>query len=687
MWLSSRSTSSSVLFVSVLLAAAVPAIASAPEETYAYTVPPVTLVDKSGQAVKLTDALSFKGAIFLQFIFTTCGTVCPIMTATLEGMQSRLGVEAKSVRMVSISIDPETDTPQRLTSYAKEFNAGPQWLFLTGTEAASVAAQKAFDVYWRDKMRHQPVIFLRPAGAETWRRLEGLTNVSELMDIYRRLSPPGQRVYREGVLPDGALLRARLGDGIELAGARAACSNCHRNSGMGSTEGGVLGPPVTAEALFQPTRPRQADLFGKLYQEGQPAPFRAGIAGAMPRPAYEDRSLMNLLRNGIDPTGRKLDAAMPRYQLSDDDAAQLIAYLRSLSGTGAPGVDKSSIHFATVVSDGEDPAVVQSMLSVMNAWVARRNLQTRNELSKQGRNAWYMDDFYRAYREWKLHVWKLEGPRESWAAQLDAFRREQPVFALLGGAITGSWKPVGDFCARTGTPCLFPETLLPDNSPGSDHTIYLSKGLAGEAAALAAYLRSQGITSVTQIYRLTEPADAFRTSFHGAIQDIPIAPGRALTSSFWKGLGKTQALIVWLGDADLTALESDAPVYLSASLTTPSLHPNAFLTWPYALPTEPSQDASRVRGWLLSRGVPKGVERVEFDSWYTMDLLDYSLAQMVENFSQDYLIETIENEAETSLNPGVFPRLALGPGQRFASKGAYIVSANGLKPESGWIAP
>ena len=62
-----------------------------------------------------------------------------------------------------------------------------------------------------------------------------------------------------------------------------------------------------------------------------------------------------------------------------------------------------------------------------------------------------------------------------------------------------------------------------------------------------------------------------------------------------------------------------------------------------------------MRGWLLARGVPKGIERVQFDTWFTMDLLDYSLSHMVENFSQDYLIETIENEAETSLNPGAFP--------------------------------
>jgi len=657
------------------------------DETHSYTVPPLTFIDMNGQPVKLNEVLSFKGPVFLQFIFTTCTTICPVMTATLEAVQERLGPEAKNVRMVSISIDPETDTPERLKAYAREFRAGPEWLFLTGTEAASEAAQKAFDADWGNKMRHQPVTFLRPAGSESWLRLEGLTSVSELMEVFRKFSQPGKRVYREGILPDGSPLRAQLDSGGELTGSHAACANCHRRSGMGSTEGGTLVPPITVEALFQPTRPRQADIFGELFEEGQPPPFRARIEGATFRPAYDDHTLANALRNGIDPTGRQLDPAMPRFELSDKDVVQLISYLKSLSCQGAPGVDKSSIHFATVISDGVDPKITQSMLAVMNAWVTRKNLETRNELSKRGRNAWYKDDFYRAYREWKLHVWKLEGSRETWPAQLDAFQQKQPVFALIGGAIAGPWKPVGDFCARTSTPCLFPETLLPDFSPSSDHTIYFSKGLPGEAEALAIYLHAQGIDAVTQVYRFAEPAIAFRAAFHGTIHEIPVEAGCPLTAAFWSNIRTDEALVLWVNDADLSNIKIKAPIYSSANLAAVENFPNAFLTWPYSLPGDSSQDVSRVRGWLFARGISKGMERVQFDTWFTMALLDYSLDQMVENFSQDYLIETIEDEAETALNPGVFPRLTLGPGQRFASKGAYIVKANGLQPKSGWIVP
>ena len=658
-------------FISCCAASTV--LLTAAQQQYAYKVPPVNLVDMNRRPLQLADALNFNGPLLLQFIFTTCGTICPVMTASLQGVQNKLGPNAAAVRMVSISIDPEHDTPERLLAYARQMKAGPQWIFLTGTEAASIAAQTAFDVYQGNKMRHRPVTFLRPAAAKDWLRFEGLVTSAQLL---AELSSQGMRVYREGTSAAS-----------NQSGPNAACANCHRKSGMGSTEGGILVPPITAEALFETSQPRPADTFSKLFEQALPAPLHARISSAGFRPAYTVQSLTHLLRTGLDPTGRELDQAMPRYQFNEEQAAQLIGYLQTLTATNAPGVDQQKIHFATVVSNGADPAAAQSMLAVMDAWVQRRNLETANGLSKQGRTAWYREDFYRAFRHWELHVWKLEGESAAWPAQLAAFRQQQPVFAIIGGMVEGPWKPVADFCEQTTTPCLFPQTLLPAES---SQTIYFSKGLIGEAEALAAHLNSRGIAAVTQIYRLAEPAQAFRAAFRGKIVEHHLAPQDKPSPQFWQGLTQKQPLILWLNQADYQSLEATAtevPVYTSANLTASLRLANAFLTWPWSLPSEPKQDASRVRGWLLSRRVPKGIERVQFNTWYTLALLDYSLAHMVENFSQDYLLETIENEAETALNPGIFPRLSLGPSQRFASKGAYIVNAKTGKPASQWIVP
>src|SRR5438105_915954 len=74
----------------------------------------------------LTALLNCPGPVVLQFIFATCTTVCPVMTATLAAAQDQLS----PARMISITIDPENDTPAVLQEYAHKFNAGPRWYFL-----------------------------------------------------------------------------------------------------------------------------------------------------------------------------------------------------------------------------------------------------------------------------------------------------------------------------------------------------------------------------------------------------------------------------------------------------------------------------------------------------------------------------------------------------------------------------
>jgi protein SCO1/2 len=153
-----------------------------------YDVPDVTLTDMNGERVPLASALAYDGPVFLQFIFTTCPTICPVMSSTLSSAQEKLGTEAARVRMVSISIDPEQDTPERLHEYARKFKAGPQWMFLTGDLEKIVAVQKSFDAYRGNKMRHEPLTFMRAAPGKPWLRLDGLLSAAQLIGEYRRLT-------------------------------------------------------------------------------------------------------------------------------------------------------------------------------------------------------------------------------------------------------------------------------------------------------------------------------------------------------------------------------------------------------------------------------------------------------------------------------------------------------------------
>ncbi len=153
----------------------------------AYAPPDVALVDQHGAAVSLHAVLGHDGPLMLQFIFTTCPAVCPVLSSIFSAAQEQLGPDLARVRLVSISIDPEHDTPARLHAYARQFKAGPQWHFLTGTRADVAAVQKAFDAYRGNKMRHPPLTFLRAAPGALWVRLDGFMSAQSLVAEYHRL--------------------------------------------------------------------------------------------------------------------------------------------------------------------------------------------------------------------------------------------------------------------------------------------------------------------------------------------------------------------------------------------------------------------------------------------------------------------------------------------------------------------
>ncbi|MEA2601095.1 MAG: hypothetical protein QOF89_2087 [Acidobacteriota bacterium] len=659
-----------------------------------YTPPEVTLTDATGARMPLSVALNRPGPVVLQFIFTTCPSVCPALSATLAAAREELGDE---VSLVSISIDPEYDTPARLREYSQRFKAGPQWRFLTGSRDDVAAVQKAFDAYRPNKMQHEPLTFLRRAPGEPWVRLAGPLTPSELAAEVRRLAGRvGQRIYREGLL-------------ASAEGTQPACASCHRRSGFGSSEGGVYVPRVTGPSLFQPRQLRRADLFRSLYQEVQPKPYGERVRDPRLRPAYTRETLAAALRQGRDPVGRELDPLMPRYRLSDEEVRQLADYLERLGAAPSPGVDGQVIHFATVVTAGVDPGRRKAMLDVLEGYVRWKNAETHHSAQRLGFSPWYRDEFYGSYREWQLHVWELRGPARTWPAQLAAYYQAQPVFAVLSGIGTGSWRPIHEFCESAEVPCLFPNTDLPVVSPGA-WSLYLSPGLAVEAQALAATLPEGRIV---QVYRDVDagriPARALREALGKRLDDRAIPTGRTLTPAFWQGLireTRPAALVLWLGSGDAATLVPAAgalapvrQIVLSYSLmgeTAPDfpvgLREKVRLTWRFAPPGHEEPLIYRVRAWMRARRIETTHERLQLNTWFALAVTDHSLVHIVENFSRDFFVESVEEETENALSPGVFPSLALGPGQRFASKGSSVVrlaagAPGGLEPVSGWIVP
>lgn len=154
----------------------------------AYDIPDIPLVGMDRSRTSLRAELDSGKPVMLNFIFTSCTAICPVMSATFSEVQKALGPERDHLRLVSISIDPEHDTPERLQAYAARYGAGPEWRFLTGTPADVVAIERAFEAYRGGKMNHVPLTLLRAAPDAPWIRLDGFASADDLVREYRALA-------------------------------------------------------------------------------------------------------------------------------------------------------------------------------------------------------------------------------------------------------------------------------------------------------------------------------------------------------------------------------------------------------------------------------------------------------------------------------------------------------------------
>ncbi|MBI5559643.1 MAG: SCO family protein [Deltaproteobacteria bacterium] len=152
-----------------------------------YTIPDVTLINQERKEVKLRQLLKAGKPVLLDFIYGTCTTICPVLSAGFSNMQNKLGPDAAKVQFVSVSIDPEYDTPEVMRDYLDRYRAKPGWDFLTGTRKDIETVMRAFDAFVPNKMNHFPVTFLCMPGSDKWVRIYGMISTADLMAEYGNL--------------------------------------------------------------------------------------------------------------------------------------------------------------------------------------------------------------------------------------------------------------------------------------------------------------------------------------------------------------------------------------------------------------------------------------------------------------------------------------------------------------------
>jgi protein SCO1 len=151
-----------------------------------YSMPDVILFNQDGRKMQFKSVVKQGKVVILDFIFGTCTTICPVLSASFVNFQNKLGPDSDKVQLISVSIDPEHDTPKVLKEYLKKFRAKQGWDFLTGKKGDIESVMNAFNAYTADKMAHYPLTFVYSPVQNRWFRIDGLVATSELMDEYQK---------------------------------------------------------------------------------------------------------------------------------------------------------------------------------------------------------------------------------------------------------------------------------------------------------------------------------------------------------------------------------------------------------------------------------------------------------------------------------------------------------------------
>ena len=140
------------------------------------------LTDRNGRPVKFRSDVIGKRIVVVNFIYTRCTTVCPVTSAIFARLQERLGPRlGEDVFLVSLSVDPVTDEPVRLRAYAKKFNAGPGWIWLTGRKLAVDKVLEGLGAYSPNYEDHPAMVLVGDGRAGRWTRFFGFSGPDEIM--------------------------------------------------------------------------------------------------------------------------------------------------------------------------------------------------------------------------------------------------------------------------------------------------------------------------------------------------------------------------------------------------------------------------------------------------------------------------------------------------------------------------
>jgi ABC-type branched-subunit amino acid transport system substrate-binding protein len=490
----------------------------------------------------------------------------------------------------------------------------------------------------------------------------------------------GKQIYTQGTSSSGKEILAYIGDSsLEVPGATMACANCHASRGQGKPEGGIDPSNITWEALTKP--------YGVTHPSGRK------------HPAYTERGLEFAITRGLDPAGNKLLAAMPRYQLTKEDLADLVVYLRRLGSDTDPGVADNRIVIGTAVPAkgplGEMGQVVKEVLIAAFA-----------EVNAQG-------GIYDRQLELKFVETGENGAATR--ANIDRFIKDEKIFAMTGVFLAGAEREVTPLFAEQEVPLVGPLTLDPrTGTPLNRQVFYLTSGNSAQARAMISFLAKQPDAKGQTLAVVHTPTD-LNASVVEAVKSEAQRNGLAAPSVHEYAAGRFDAVatvkdlkekgigaVLLLGSTtDLTAFMSEAdkanwfPLILLQSggfdrsvFDAPAGFEGRVL---FTLPTSPTDqkiDALKEYRSLTEKYKlqPKH-QAAQISAFAAAKLLIEGLKRAGKDLSRERLIQVLEGFYE--YQTGLTPPITWGPNRRIGAMGAYVVRVDikgkQFVPASGWI--
>jgi ABC-type branched-subunit amino acid transport system substrate-binding protein len=487
----------------------------------------------------------------------------------------------------------------------------------------------------------------------------------------------GKEIYLLGTSKSGKDILAYIGESsLEVPGSSMTCANCHGMAGEGKPEGGIDPSNITWEALTKP--------YGVTHSSGRK------------HPAYTARALELAITHGVDPAGNKLLNAMPRYQMSKEDLADLVLYLKRLGTDLDPGISENQISIGTTLpASGPLAEMAQAVKGVINAYFAEVNLQ---------------GGIYN--RRLELKVSETGSTGAVTRANIEQLINDEKVFAMTSAFLAGSESELVPVFAQLEVPLVGPMTLNPQpGSPLNRQIFYLLSGNGEQAQGLISFLKKRGDFKdhgLAVMYQRGElnasivagiKKQSERESLKTTVYEY--TAGNLDADEYVKQMRKNEPAAVFLTGSlqeTLAFMTESAkvnwfPEILLQSVTGAFFDVPAgfdgkiFFTVP-ASPADQTADGLKEFNVLVEKyKLPQKHLAAQVTALSSAKLLVEALKRVGKDLSREKLIQTLEGFYE--FPTGLTPPLTYGPNRRVGAMGAYVVMVDlkekKLTPVSGWV--